>query len=290
MTPSLRIRLIPFLFVWLWSTGFVGARFGLPYIAPFYMLVLRFAITIPCLLLLIALLRRRWVTWAQVPVQMLTGALLHGAYLGGVFFAVSIGTPAGIAAIIVGLQPILTATVNRLFFGAKISRRQLFGLFLGFFGLLAVIIGSQEISAGENGMLGLAACLVALVGITASTVVQKRYAGDAPLLSGSLWQYIGAFMVVCAASLALGEPWDYQPAWQLYASVVWLVLALSVVAILLLMYMIREGEVAKVTSYFYLVPPVAVLQTWVLFGESLSMISLVGCVVVVLAVALVVRD
>lgn len=282
--------LIPFLFVWLWSTGFVGARFGLPYIEPFFMLSIRFAITIPCFLILIVVLRRRWLSANQIGVQFLVGALLHGLYLGGVFYAVSIGTPAGIAAIIVGIQPILTAVVNRMFFSQSVTPRQTLGLVLGFAGLLAVIFGSAEISGSDVGLIGLAACLISLCGITASTIVQKRYAGDTPLLSGSLWQYIGSITVVGIASLLFGETHVVDPAWQLFAALGWLVFALSIGAVMLLMYMIREGEVAKVTSYFYLVPPTAVIQTWWLFGETLSMMSLVGCLVVVLGVALVVRE
>ncbi|MFK5997829.1 MAG: DMT family transporter [Rhodobacterales bacterium] len=281
--------LMPFLFVWLWSTGFVGARFGLPYIEPFFMLGLRFAITIPCFIVLIVILRRRWLRLDQIKVQLVVGALLHGLYLGGVFYAVRLGTPAGIAAIIVGIQPILTALINRVLFAQSVTLRQTIGLVLGFAGLIAVIAGSAEISGSDLGMQGLITCLISLFGISISTIIQKRFAGETPLLSGVLWQYIGAIMLIGTASY-FTETHVYTPAWQLFAAIGWLVLALSIGAILLLMYMIRMGEIAKVTSYFYLVPPVAVIQTWWLFGETLSLTSLIGCAVVVLGVALVVRN
>lgn len=281
--------LIPILFVWLWSTGFVGARFGVPHMDPFFMLAVRFSITIPCFILMILILRKRWLQLNQIGVQLLVGGLLHGLYLGGVFYAVRLGTPAGIAAIIVGMQPILTALINRIFFGQSVSTRQTSGLVLGFAGLIAVISGSAEINGSELGPLGLTACLVSLFGISISTIVQKRYASDTPLLAGSMWQYIGAIAVVGTVSY-LTEAQNYEPVWQLYAALGWLIFALSIGAVLLLMYMIREGEMARVTSYFYLVPPVAVIQTWWLFGETLSAVSLVGCLVVVLGVALVVRD
>jgi drug/metabolite transporter (DMT)-like permease len=281
--------LIPFLFVWLWSTGFVGARFGLPYIEPFFILTWRFALTIPVFLVLIVVLRKRWLNPGQIGVQMIVGAILHGLYLGGVFYAISIGTPAGISAIIVGIQPILTAAINRVLFGQLVSRRQTLGLVLGFAGLLAVILGSAEISGSSVGLLGLTACIVALFGITIATIIQKHYGAGTPLMAGTLWQYVGSLIVVAIASLFL-ETHEVDAQWQLYAALFWMVIPLSTAAVLLLMYMISVGEVAKVTSYFYLVPPVAVVQTWWLFDEALSVMSLVGCLVVVLGVALVVRD
>jgi drug/metabolite transporter (DMT)-like permease len=282
--------LIPFLFVWLWSTGFVSARFGLPYIEPFFFLSVRFAIAIPAFLILIWIVKAKWLRRDQIGVQFLVGALLHGGYLGGVFYAVSIGTPAGISAIIVGIQPILSAVVNRVLFGQSVTPRQTLGLILGFAGLLAVIFGSTEISGSSVGLIGLAFCLFSLCAITASTIVQKRYAAGTPLLTGSLWQYIGSITVVGIASLLFGETRAIDHQWQLHAALIWSALILSIGAVLLLMYMIREGELAKVTSYLYLVPPVAVLQTWLLFDETLSVLSLVGCLVVVLGVALVVRE
>jgi drug/metabolite transporter (DMT)-like permease len=208
--------------------------------------------------------------------------------LGGVFYAISRGMPAGISAIIVGIQPILTVAINRILFKETISQRQMLGLGLGFAGLLAVILGSAEINGSEVGRIGLAICLISLVAISVSTIVQKRLGAGTPLLTGSFWQYLGAMAVVAPATVFL-ETQSYTPAWQLYGALSWSVLALSILAVLLLMYMIREGEMAKVTSYFYLVPPVAVIQTWFLFGEVLSFVSLVGCLVVVLGVALVVR-
>ncbi len=288
MTKNTRTALIPFLFVWLWSTGFVGARFGLPYIEPFHFLSIRFALAAPLFLIMVFIAKAVWTNGTQVLLQLLVGALLHGLYLGGVFYAISIGFPAGLSAIIVGIQPILSTATNWMLFGQSISKRQAAGLALGFAGLLAVIFGSAEVNGSDAGIIGLVACLIALVAISASTIIQKRYCAGTPLLTGSFWQYIGAFIVILPASLMIETHW-IDHTWQLYAAIAWAVIPLSVIAILLLMYMIREGEVAKVTSYFYLVPPVAVIQTWWLFGETLSLVSLVGCVVVVLGVALVVR-
>lgn len=288
MNKSTLTALIPFLFVWLWSTGFVSARFGLPYIEPFYFLSIRFVLAIPLFLILILVLKLKWPTRAQINWQLLVGVVLHGVYLGGVFYAISLGFPAGLSAIIVGIQPVLTTAVNRALFGERISKRQLLGLFLGFVGVVAVVMGSKEITGSEAGAIGLISCIFALLAISASTIIQKRYSAGTPLLSGSFWQYIGALLFVLPLTLMM-ETHEIDHTWQLYAALAWSVLALSIIAVLLLMYMIREGEVARVTSYFYLVPPVAVIQTWFLFGEVMSLISVVGCLIVVVGVALVVR-
>ncbi len=289
MSPKTRTALIPFLFVWLWSTGFIGARFGLPYIEPFHFISIRFGIVIVLFAIMIYIAKALWVPLREIGLQMLVGFLLHGLYLGGVFYAISRGFPAGLSAIIVGVQPILTITVNRVFFGTLVSQKQAIGVILGFVGLLAVILGSAEIDGSDVGTIGLTACIVALFGIAASTIIQKRYCADIPLLAGSFWQYVGAFITVLPATLLLETHW-VEHTWQLYAAIIWAIVALSIVAVLLLMYMIREGEVAKVTSYFYLVPPAAVIQAWWLFGETLSLVSIFGCLVVMLGVALVVRN
>ncbi len=289
MSPKTRTALIPFLFVWLWSTGFIGARFGLPYIEPFHFLSIRFAIAAPLFLVMILLFKAQGLSRGQMGWQLLVGALLHGLYLGGVFYAISLGFPAGLSAIIVGIQPVLTVAINWAVFGQAVSGRQMSGLVLGFAGLLAVILGSTEVNTSDVGLIGLGTCLLALLGISISTIVQKRYCAGTPLLAGSFWQYVGALIVVLPASLMIETHW-VNHTWQLYAAISWAVIPLSIIAVLLLMYMIREGEVAKVTSYFYLVPPVAVIQAWWLFGETLSIVSLIGCAVVVLGVALVVRE
>ena len=284
-----RLALIPFLFIWLWSTGFVGAKLGTPYMDPLLLLTFRFAIVIPIFIGLIAFFRATPVKRAEIPMQILIGILLHGFYLGGVFVAVRYGTPAGISAIFVGLQPILTVVINRVIFGVTITFRQAIGLILGFIGLVAVIVGSQEITASDLGLFGVICCTVSLLGITFATILQKQFAGGTSLLSGSAWQYFGGLLVAGLGTFFF-ESGEMQNTWQVYVAIGWLVIALSVIAVLLLFYMIREGALAKVSAYLYLVPPVAALQTWIFFGETMSITSLVGCVVVVFGVALVLRS
>ena len=284
-------NLIPLLFVWLWSTGFVGAKYGLPYIEPFFMLVVRFICVIVLLFLLVEILRNPRATFRQALGQMLVGLLLHGLYLGGVFYAIKQGVPAGISAVIVGLQPILISVLERVFLHQPARQGQYVGLIAGFIGITLVVaskMNMSEIGMGGMSVAGLVANIVALFGISVGTIIQKRIGSDVPLLSGSLYQYMGAMAAMLALTLML-ETQAVEPTVELALALLWLVFGLSILAVILLMYMIREGEVVKVTSYFYLVPPVTLVQTWLLFDERLNAVALVGCALTVYAVYKVVR-
>lgn len=280
--------ILPFVFVWLWSTGYVGAKYGLPYIEPFFMLLVRFVAVIFIFYCMIFLLKMRSVNWNQALSQMLIGLLIHGGYLGGVFFAIDRGIPAGIAAIIVGLQPIVTALAAWLMLGHKLNTSQVIGLLIGFSGITLILIENNNFGSSDLSTIGLMACFVALLCISIGTLLQSRYAQKVPLVSGTLFQYIGAMFFVALLTLTTEtQQVTYDPA--LFLSLAWMVIALSAAAILLLMYMIREGEVAKVSSYFYLVTPVAVAQAWWIFDERLGLISILGAALVVYAVYLVNR-
>ncbi|MGB2015947.1 MAG: DMT family transporter [Candidatus Puniceispirillum sp.] len=301
-------NLIPLIFVWLWSTGFVGAKYGLPYIEPFFMLFVRFVCVIVLFLLIIEIGRHRRATWRQAIGQMFVGLMLHGLYLGGVFYAIKQGIPAGISAVIVGLQPILLSVLERVFLrqpgrSSAHYRRQYIGLITGFIGVTLVVTGNGISGTGITGLtgtgiaglslpdmsiIGLIANVIALFGIAIGTVIQKRIGGDVPLLSGSLYQYLGAMILMLVLTFTL-ETQAVTPTFELALAMLWLVFGLSLLAVVLLMYMIREGEVVKVTSYFYLVPPVTLIQTWLLFDERLNAVALAGCALTVYAVYKVVR-
>ncbi len=212
---------------------------------------------------------------------------LPWAYLGGVFFAIDQGMPAGIVAIIVGLQPMLTAFVGWTSLGQSINKKQFLGLLLGFTGIVMVIIGSSNIENLGLSSIGLVACIVALLGISIGTIIQKNLGRNLPLLTSSMYQYLGAALVMAVLTSTM-ENQNVEFTISLFAAMTWLVLGLSVSAILLLMYMIKEGEVAKVASYFYLVPPVTVIQTWILFDEHMGGLSLIGCALSICGVYLVV--
>jgi drug/metabolite transporter (DMT)-like permease len=281
--------IIPLVFVWLWSTGFIGAKYGLPYIEPYFMLLIRFILAITVFLCIMKILKSKRITPQQALNQVLVGMLLHGAYLGGVFFAINEGMPAGVVAIIVGLQPILTTFIGWASLGQSVNKYQLSGLLLGFTGIVLVIIGSNNIENIGLNSLSIIACIVALSGISIGTIVQKSLGKDLPLLTSSMYQYLGAALVMVVLTFTMEEQ-HVEYALDLYAAMAWLVLGLSVSAVLLLMYMIREGEVAKVASYFYLVPPVTVVQTWLLFNERMGVLALVGCAFSIYGVYLVVSQ
>ncbi|MEZ5478907.1 MAG: DMT family transporter [Thiolinea sp.] len=288
--PSpLLINAIPLAFVFLWSTGFIGAKYALPFIEPFYLLLLRMLLTIAVFVVLCLIFRVEWPSPRQAAHQMVTGALVHAAYLGGVFAAIKWGMPAGIAAIIVGIQPLLTALLAWKFQGAHLQARQWLGLLLGLFGVVVIILSTRGSGAAGNsfGLPALIATLIALVGISVGTLYQKRFGAGVNLLAGSVWQYLSTAVLMALLAWSFESRtviWDRQ----LILALGWLVFGLSVSAILLLMYMIREGEAAKVASYFYLVPAVTSIEAWLLFGESLPWMAIAAIGVTVFGVFLVV--
>lgn len=283
------IRLIPFIFVFLWSTGFIAAKYALPFIEPFYLLFIRMALTTVVFMFLGFAFKAKPLPPGQAGHQMVTGLLVHGAYLGGVFAAIKWGMPAGVTAIIVCVQPVLTAFLGWCFLGVRLHLSQWAGLGLGLIGVISVLLttGQQEY-AGLN-LTSTLAAVTALFGISIGTLYQKRFGAGVNLLAGSFWQYVSValLMGIMAWTLETREVvWDQQ----LIFALAWLVMGLSVTAILLLMYMIREGETAKVASYFYLVPPIASIEAWLLFKEYLSILSITAILVTVLGVYLVTRE
>lgn len=282
-------RIIPLIFVLIWSTGFIGAKFALPYIEPFFLLVVRYGLVIVILSAALALRPGKGMTAEEATFQVSIGVLLHGFYLGGVFYAISVAMPAGLVAIIVGLQPVLTTSIGRVWLGNAVSNTQVIGLTLGILGVVLVIVGVDELAKGAFSVDGLIAALLALTGISVGAVLQKEKGGAVRPRSGMLLQYIGAMAVTVPLTL-IWETQRVEITLTLVLAMAWLVLGLSVIAILLLMVMIRAGQVARVASYFYLVPPATVFQAWLFFDERISAISAVGAVVSVLGVWLVIRE
>jgi len=282
------IILIPFMFVFLWSTGFIAAKYALPFIEPFVFLLIRMVLTIFAFLVLCQVFRAGRLTRHQAGHQMIAGLLIHGTYLGGVFAAIKWGMPAGITAIVVGVQPVLTAAVGRFWLGESLRRRQWLGLMLGLAGVTTVLLSSNRPDTFEFSWPATVAALMALIGISLGTLYQKRFGKNLNLLAGSLYQYIGA-AVLMALMAGFFEDWPIDWDFQLVLALAWLVLGISVVAILLLMYMIREGETSRVVSYFYLVPPVAAIEAWLLFDETLTVPGICAMVVTVFGVYLVTK-
>ena len=280
----------PTLFVLLWSTGFVGAKYGLPYAEPFTFLSARLVTAAAVLAVLAAALRSAGLSSrTQYGRASVAGLLLHGGYLGGVFYAISLGVPAGVSAVVVSLQPVLTAVLAARVLQERPTRRQWLGLVLGLAGV-ALVVGpgiARADGAGSIPLAGLLACLLALASGTAGTVWQKRHGDSIPMLWGTVVQYAAAATVLVV--VALGTE-DLSVRWtgEFVAAFAWLVLALSIGAVLLLLLLLRRGTAAGVSSLYYLVPPATALEAYLLFGERLAGLSLAGMVVTVLGVALVV--
>ena len=279
-------RFYPFLFVFLWSTGFIGAKYGLPYAEPLSFLLTRYGFVI-ALMTVIALATRA--PWPKAPKQWLhigvSGVLVHAVYLGGVFVAIKQGLPAGITALVVGMQPLLTALGAGSLLGEKVSGRQWVGLGLGFVGVGLVVSGKLgEAALGPM----LMPALIALLGITAGTLYQKRYCAQFDLRTGSVIQFVPT-AVVTAIAVALFE--DYRIEWtgQFAFALGWLVLVLSIGAISLLNLLIRSGSAVNVASLFYLTPLSTALIAWVFFAEKLTLTAALGMLIAVSGVYLVAR-
>ncbi|MBO1437353.1 DMT family transporter [Meiothermus sp. CFH 77666] len=283
--------LAPILFVLLWSTGFVGAKLGLPYAEPFTFLWVRMVIVVGLLTALAAVLRspwpRGWVLNLHIGVS---GLLLHAGYLGGVFFAIRGGLPAGLAALIVGLQPILTAVLAQFLLRERVSGVQWAGLLLGFVGV-GLVVGEKALSAHLLSIepSAFVAIVLALLSTTLGTLYQKRFAVQMPLVGGTVVQYIAASAGLFVMSLLFRETMHIQWTLQFTLAMAWLVLVLSIGAILLLMYLIRHNSASTVASLFYLVPPATALEAYFLFGERLGGWALLGMGLAAVGVAMVVR-
>lgn len=279
---------IPLIFVLLWSTGFTTAKFALPYIEPFTLLFIRMLITLAIFAGLVQWFRSAWPDSHQAFHQLVVGSLVHAAYLGGVFAAIKLDMPAGIASLIVGLQPILTAAFSSLFVNSRLGKMQWIGLGLGLAGVSVVLLQRDNSGLAEMQTVALIPILVALFGISIGTLYQKRFGQGVSLMSGSFFQYLAT--AVWMGILSFGFE-TRQVEWNLTlgSALAWLVLVLSVIAILLLMKMIQEGEASRVASYFYLVPPVTALQGWFFFDEKLNLLALLGIGITVIGVYLVIR-
>lgn len=279
-------RFYPLFFVFLWSTGFIGAKYGLPYAEPLSFLLTRYILVIGLMLLLALLTRAPWPrtprAWGHIAVS---GILVHALYLGGVFVAIKHGLPAGVTALVVGMQPLLTAGVAGWLLGERVSRRQWLGLALGFVGVLLVVAGKFG-DASLGNMLWPA--LAALFGITAGTLYQKRYCPGFDLRSGSVIQFVPSALLTAAVVL-LGEGYQVEWTGDFVFALAWLVLVLSIGAISLLNLLIRSGSAVNVASLFYLTPPTTALIAWAMFGERLSGQALCGMVLAVSGVYLVGR-
>ncbi|MEN3291227.1 MAG: hypothetical protein V7642_480 [Burkholderiales bacterium] len=280
---------MPFVFVLIWSTGFIVAKYGLPYAPPLTFLLLRFAGVIAILLPLVLLMRAPWPV-GQTRHIAVAGVLVQAGYLAGVWCAIKLGMPAGLSALIVGMQPVLTAFAAPLI-GESVRGRQWVGLMFGLCGVGLVV--ANKITLIGLSWESIALCIFALLSITIGTLYQKHYCARFDLRTGTIIQFAASAAVVLPFAVAFE---NFTPAletvqWtaRFIGALTWSVVALSIGAIFLLFALIRKSAATQVTSLLYLTPPTTAVMAWLMFGEAFSLVGMFGMVLAVIGVALVVR-
>ncbi|ACR02443.1 MULTISPECIES: DMT family transporter [Thauera] len=282
-TPPLLTRLTPLLFVLLWSTGFIGAKFGLPYAEPLTFLSSRYVLVIALMSLLALAMRAPWPASPREALHIgVTGVLVQALYLGGVFMSIHRGLPAGISALVVGMQPLLTAALAGALLGERVSARQWAGLALGFGGVALVVGSKANVDGVDGGALihMLVPALAALLGITAGTLYQKRFCPRFDLRTGSVMQFLPS-LAITALIASQTETMRIEWTGDFVFALGWLVLVLSIGAISLLNLLIRSGSAVNVASLFYLTPPTTALIAWAMFDEKLSALAIAGMAIAV---------
>lgn len=275
-SDSLFVRAAPLIFVLLWSTGFIGSKYGLRGTEPFTLLSLRMVIVLAVLGLIIAVMRPKWPDGKGIVHSLVAGALVHGVYLGGVFVAIGFGIPAGLSALIPGLQPVLTSTIANRWLGERVSPLQWLGLALGLIGVLLVLHDRPILTGGS--LIGWIASFLSLLGITFGTLYQKRYCGGIDWRTGNLFQYLMAGAMYAAGAFAF-ETRVVHWIPDVVLSLLWLSLVLSIGTIALLYWLIRRSGATQVASMFYLVPGTTALFAYFLFDEKLDLYSIIGMAV-----------
>jgi drug/metabolite transporter (DMT)-like permease len=281
---------VPIFFVFLWSTGFIIAKFGLPYAPPLTFLVIRCVGAVLFLIPLVLLWKAPWPPRADVRHIAVAGLLLQAGYLGGVWCAIKIGMPAGLSALIVGMQPVLTAVAAPLI-GERVRPRQWLGLALGLTGVALVV-------AAKITMIGLSTtailfCVFALCSITAGTMYQKHFCPRFDLRTGTVIQFSASAALLLPLAILL-EDFDLHLAhvtWspQFIGALLWSICGLSIGAIFLLFQLIRRSDATQVTSLLYLTPPTTAIMAWLMFGEAFNLLGIIGMAVAVAGVAFVVK-
>ncbi len=271
----------PALFVFFWSTGWIGAKFAAPHADPLWFLSIRFACAAAVIGLYALAVRAPWPDSRRAWLHALvSGALLHGIYLGGVWWAVKHGLSAGLSGLLAALQPLLTAVLAPYLLREVITLRQWLGVAVGLFGVLLVLspkLGVALGGTGEAAWLALGINVIGMVGVTAGSFYQKRFVAGADLRTVTAVQYLGALVIVLPIALAT-EQLHFDHSLTLYAVLAWSVLVLSVFTIVIMLMMINRGEVTRVSVLIYLVPSVVAVQAWLLFGETLNAVQITGMV------------
>jgi len=282
MSPSSRwAMLIPWLFVLLWSSGFIWSKLGVPYAEPFTFLTLRYLIVLAVLVPIALITRAPWPQGkTQIAHVAFAGLLIHALYLSGCVYALRLGLPAGIVSLVVSMQPLFTAALAGAMLGERVLPRQWLGLALGFIGTGMVV--AHKMGSGVTLHMTVPAVL-ALIGITLGTLWQKRHCPAFDLRTSTVVQYAVSLIVTAVLAFTL-ETREVRWTGEFVFALLWVALVLSIGAITLLNHLIRSGTAVNVAGLFYTVPAVTALMAWAIFGEVLTGLSLVGMVVAILGV------
>ena len=275
-------RFAPAIFVVLWSTGFIVARYGSEDAGPLAFLTVRTAISAVILWVVARMVKEPRLMRPQVSIQVVTGLGIHAMYLGGVWVAIDHGLPSGISALIAALHPVVTTVLSRVLLGEELSRRRALGVALGFVGVIAVVI---EHGGAGDGVTGFAiiAMAIAVIGMAGGTLVQRKYATGTPLLGGTALQYLATTVALGALALAW-EGWHFEITARSIFSLVWSVVILSVAAILIMLWLLHRQAAAQVSSLFFLTPALSTIEGALLFQERLHPLAVIGLVIAVAGV------
>jgi len=290
--PKQLERYAPALFVFLWSTGFIGAKYIVPYAEPFTFLAIRYVLAAAILFAIAYAFKQPLkLNREQFKASFAVGMLLHVIYIGGVFYAVSLGVSAGISAVIVSIQPVLVSLLAVPLLGERLRWVQVVGLFLGVAGIALLLLPKvfQGDYTASTSLVGIFICVIALLGTSGGYLVQKKMGSDIPFLSGTGAQYAVSAIAFAVLSFATEEQIiEWVPAFLF--GLAWIVLMLSIASIVLLYGMLRTGSASKVSSLYYLVPPAAAIQAYFLFGEVIGFVGIIGMALASIGVVLVMRQ
>ncbi len=278
-------RVAPAIFVALWSTGFIVARYATRDASPLTFLCVRMFCAAVLLWLIATLTRAPRLTRNDWSAAAVVGIFMHAIYLGGVFVAIDNGLPSGLSALIAGLHPVATSVAARVFLRERLSRKQILGVFLGLIGVCAVVIEKLEVADGGVTTAAMIAMVVSVFGLTVGTLLQRRYGKEMPLLRGTAAQYLASGFVLAVAS-GLAENWNFKLTSNSLFSLLWAVVVLSLGAVLLMMTLLARHNVAKVSSLFFLTPALSTIEGAILFDERLGVLALIGLVIAIIGVRL----
>ncbi|EPK7467373.1 DMT family transporter [Klebsiella aerogenes] len=280
------LAIIPWVFVFLWSTGFVGAKFTVQYSEPFHLLFLRGAFSCVAFFIMALIARAHFPSFKGIRQQLTVGLFLHTLFLGGCFYSMHRGMPSGVVALITGLQPVATAIIVSVLHNKKLGALKWLGIVIGFLGVFLVLSPGKQ--SFHMDTLGLIAALVGLAGVTIGSLYQKSVQGDGHIFTATFFQYVTLTIVMGIASMAFEtSPVQWNIPFAL--GLLWLVLGVSVSAVLLLIFMIQSGEATKVATYFYLVPVLTAAEAWLLFNESITTTTLSGMALSIVGLLFVIR-